>query len=87
MPFFEDKVGDGRAFSAVRDVGEVASIAKVEGRADFTYSIRREFGDLRLAWPPVLWISMVEEARETSTRHVIARVGPFRYRECKKEQP
>lgn len=78
-PFFSDKTGKGRTFSAQQDLTSVLPLTEPTGRVVLQYPIRAEWNDTkRLARPPVVWFDLIEYFPNSTTR-VIAEVGPFQY--------
>jgi len=77
-PFFADKAGKNRSFSARKDLTAALPLKATTGRVELQYPIRAEWNDDKMARPPVVWFDLIEQDSNLAVR-VVAEIGPFQY--------
>lgn len=78
VPMFADQRGAGYTFSA-GSASPPVLVRPPAGRVEIRYPIARELGDARLARPVQIWFFLLERGKQRD--RVVARAGPFTYRE------
>src|SRR5436305_10103953 len=60
-PFFADKAGKNRSFSARKDLTSILPLKSTTGRVEMEYPIRGEWDDPKLAGPPWVGLDLIEQ--------------------------
>lgn len=79
VPFFRAKNDATGGVTAVRDIASIVALRERSGQVVFKYPALIPLTDPTLARPAAMWLSVVEEERETAKRRVIVSIGPIAF--------